>query len=890
MNLSGAIAVKPGYPPPSGPRARDEFVGHIRIVDTLGVGGMGEVYVGWDEALERRVALKAIRQRHRMRPEVKARFLREARVLSQLDHPNICRIYDYVAGEDRDFLVLELIEGKSLGRVIKGDDEASDDRELDDARRLEIAEGIAGALATAHAKGVVHRDLKPANVMITGEGVVKVLDFGIARSIGTPGGATPPDEATGPAPEESTEGATLLERPVRLPDAGGDPAARYDDGGTTLGVPAEPEGSEETPAEEASRFASGEANATEPESWTVHGSVLGSPGYLSPEQAHGEPATTASDMYVFGLLLQELFTGRPPYPPDLSVPQLVLRAQKGERVPLDGVRSDVAGLIDELLDPAAAARPTAIQTLERIRWIRDKPRRRLIRGAIAAVILLLVLSGVKYTLDLKAARDEAQLHRSQAEDLIGFMLGDLRDKLSEVGRLELLEDVGDQALDYFESLPVENRTDDELFRRSKALRQIGEVRIAQGDLPAAMAAFKESERLATALVERNPERDEWLLGLGHSHFWQGNVHWLQGDLPASRDRFEEYREITERLVAEDAANKEWRLEEGYAATNLAAVHQAMGEEEKALEALDNSLAIKEDLLRRDPDDNELRRSLANGLSWQGTMLIGQGELARAAESFRREGEIRRALVAADPANADARVLLAVNLSQAGKLAVVRGDLEAGHRGLSEALDLYSDLVRHDPENSDWLRYLGVAHLQIADLDLATDDAAAAHRSLERAEEILDSLAAREPSNRTVLREVALTHLQRARLELVQGRPRRALDPATAGRELVESLLEASPEKRQLQADAGECHLVLGRIHSDLGNGDAAREHWRQTVELIRPLVGSSGTLTWVSTLAQSLLHLGRDGEARSLVSELERAGYDEPGWRRAAERYGFEIH
>src|SRR5690242_7655076 len=93
-------------------------IAHFRVVDEIGRGGMGEVYVGWDEKLERKVALKVIRSEHRLVAESRARFEREARVLSQLAHPGICGIYDYIAGHEADFLVLELIEGRPLGDVV----------------------------------------------------------------------------------------------------------------------------------------------------------------------------------------------------------------------------------------------------------------------------------------------------------------------------------------------------------------------------------------------------------------------------------------------------------------------------------------------------------------------------------------------------------------------------------------------------------------------------------------------------------------------------------------------------------------------------------------------------------------------------------------------------
>ena len=106
----------------------------------------------------------------------RARFLREARALSKLEHPGICRIYDYIEAEDQDYLVLELIEGEPLSELLKNGP-------LERVKALRIAEQLADALNTAHAEGMLHRDLKPANVMLTYDGEAKILDFGLARSI-----------------------------------------------------------------------------------------------------------------------------------------------------------------------------------------------------------------------------------------------------------------------------------------------------------------------------------------------------------------------------------------------------------------------------------------------------------------------------------------------------------------------------------------------------------------------------------------------------------------------------------------------------------------------------------------------------------------------------------
>ena len=135
-------------------------IGRIRLIDFVGTGGVGEVYLGFDETLERLVAVKAIRSELRLQPETRARFFREARMLSQLEHPNICRIYDLIEGEDNDCLVLELIDGQSLReKLAEG---------IDDAFKMRIIQQIVQALKAVHGHGVIHRDLKPENVMITG--------------------------------------------------------------------------------------------------------------------------------------------------------------------------------------------------------------------------------------------------------------------------------------------------------------------------------------------------------------------------------------------------------------------------------------------------------------------------------------------------------------------------------------------------------------------------------------------------------------------------------------------------------------------------------------------------------------------------------------------------
>jgi serine/threonine protein kinase/Tfp pilus assembly protein PilF len=218
-----------------------QTISHYRITEKLGEGGMGVVYAAEDTYLGRQVAIKTISPDSDSK-HFRSRFLREARAISALSHPNIATIYDYGETEDgRAFIVMEFIKGETLGDILA-------QGELELSESLRIIESVAEALSAAHERGIVHRDIKPSNVMVNDKGQVKVLDFGLAKQINEdPSSATDPDAQT------------LL-------------ATR-----------------------------------------TQSGVVVGTPLYLSPEQATGQAVDARSDLFTLGALLYECITGRPAF-------------------------------------------------------------------------------------------------------------------------------------------------------------------------------------------------------------------------------------------------------------------------------------------------------------------------------------------------------------------------------------------------------------------------------------------------------------------------------------------------------------------------------------------------------------------------------------------------
>jgi eukaryotic-like serine/threonine-protein kinase len=156
------------------------LLGRYELGRLLGAGGMAEVFEGHDRLLARRVAVKILLAQYAHDPAFLARFRREAQSAASLSHPNIVGVYDTGSEADTWFIVMEYVDGRTLKDIIRAEGA------LYWARAAEVAADVAGALAVAHARGIVHRDVKPGNVMLTTEGKVKVMDFGIARATAVP--------------------------------------------------------------------------------------------------------------------------------------------------------------------------------------------------------------------------------------------------------------------------------------------------------------------------------------------------------------------------------------------------------------------------------------------------------------------------------------------------------------------------------------------------------------------------------------------------------------------------------------------------------------------------------------------------------------------------------
>ncbi len=808
------------------------YVGKIRILSLLGKGGMGEVYVGFDETLQRRVAVKAIRARNRLAPESRARFLREARILSQLEHPHICRIYDYVEGDDSDFLVLELIDGVTLSEKI--------DSGLEPARRMVVAIQIAEVLAAAHAKGVVHRDLKPQNVMITADGETKVLDFGLARSeagAGEPAAAGGDDGDEEPGAAVSVSPAMTADETALLPEEGHPDVL-------LSGV------------------------------HTRRGQVVGTPVYMSPEQALGATVTTASDMYSYGLVLQTLFTGEAPYPDGLAGIEILARARRAETRPVTGIDRDLAAFIGQLKSVAPAARPTAATALERLRWIRNKPARRLRRLIAAAVLAVFALGGAKYTFDLKLARDEAKARTVQAEGLLGFMLEDLRTSLEPLGRLDMLDAVGDRAMEYFAAAPSGALTDEELSRQAQALTQIGEVRMSQLRYDEALTAFVQAYERAADLSKRRPEDGDRLFDRGQAEFWVGNTHLRRADHERTREWFGRYLDTCESLLELDPERDDWIREVAYGHHNLAVLSMEQGDLEAARAAFEDEVAVLTRLLERQPQDDLLRYDLADAFSWLGSTHRRRADFESASRAFEESSKLFSALVAEDPSNQRWQYWRALGQVYEADIAAITGARDRASELLGEGLGTLDRLVEADPSNRRWRKYRARAELVRARVLAAGGGLAEALREATAAAGELDELLAVEPTDRQALQLRILSWRLEGSLRLLLGESAAAYQALFQARSAAEDALRSADARDpSFMAELAATLVLLGQVESELGNPAEAGRLWQESIELLGREIEDTNDPDFLDPWIRAQLLLGRRDLALPILERLSAAGY-----------------
>ncbi len=782
----------------------------------MGSGGMAEVFQAQDLQLDRTVALKLLLPGDTANL---SRCLQEARAQAKVRHPHVLDVYDTGELEHRPFIALRWVDGATLREV-------SPDLSLE--QHVEIFRQVAEGLDAAHAQGLVHRDVKPSNVLVERrDGALQawVSDFGIAA----------------------------------------------------VGQSAQAEGA---------------------------GHLVGTVAYMAPERLDPRARPDRrSDVWSVGVLMFELLTGTFPFEGAGLYEQLRAIRRQPVPTPRDRVPSlpkDLEAIVLKCLAKDPSQRyPTCgelASDLQRFlsgdmveahtsnlayRMARFSVKHRgWVRLAAVALVALLVSSAAAMVLGWRAVQSEreALARRDQAEDLVSFMLLDLRDKLDRLGRLELIDEVGTQAMQYFAAVPASDLSDDELARYGTALHQLGEVRMRQGDLLSAVEAFDQSLQMAQASYDRRPEDADRLFDLGQSQFWLGYGQRELGQAGDAEAAFQAYLDISRQLVDRDASNAGWQMELAYALGNLGTLRQDQGDLDASRQLFQDSFDIKQQLAEASPDDQSLQSELAWAHNALAVVLIAQGDSTNAWRHLQDELTLRQALVDAAPHDATFQDELAVTHNYMGMWRLNYSRHSSAVEHLRHAVDIHEGLVANDPTNAS--RQLRLAINRNA-LGQALWDLGPREESLSYIEATLGWLESDDaPRSGARQRELATTYRVLARIRRGDGDLPAALQAIERSIALLRERLDDAPDDRVALQRMAYSMTLHGDFLTAAGHEDAARDVWRQAEKLIHAAAQNPRDHAFRATWAGILKRLDEDTQTlRDLTTELHGANYCSPIFR-----------
>jgi serine/threonine-protein kinase len=839
-------------------------------------GGLGEVFVAHDSELNRTVALKRILGRHADDPASRARFLLEAEVTGGLEHPGIVPVYGLgTAPDGRPYYAMRFIHGDSLKEAIGRFHSATAPRRDPGSRSLELRQllrrflDVCNAIDYAHSRGVLHRDIKPGNVIIGRHGEALVVDWGLAKATGRSG----------------------------------------------------PEGpSEDRPLEPRSSGGSAE---------TLPGSALGTPAFMSPEQAAGDLANlgTASDVYSLGATLYCLLTGRPPFE-GRDIGRLLEAVRRGEFPPPRAVDPSIDPPLEAICLKAMALSPAGRYAAARAladdieRWMADEPvaayRERWLRRALrwarrhrtgvaagvaalavalAGTVAVLVvqaqanrdLRAANSALDAANARERARFdlamdairlfHGEVSEDLL------LKEKLFDALRTKLLRG----AAGFYGKLEAMLRRQADRASRAalaKAHEELGELTAKIGSKPEALAVYRKALEARRALASEPGADPKAMLEVARNQLAIGKLLEVIGSLAETRAAYEDALRLAREFKGRVPGSEDALAVEGNSLGALGWLLLRSGKPAEALSAYSEALANWRRLARARPGDARIENNLATAQDNIAEVLAQTGKTAEALAGYREALAIRQRIVAAHPDDPQYQCDLANTHSGLGLLLARIGRSDEERGAYERALAIQQRLAEAHPAvtrfRSDvaWsLNNIGAVHNETG----KPTEALAAHR---RALEIRRGLVAANSRDTNFLAQLAASHHNIANVLSDSGRLREALAAYAEEQGILGRLIAANPELTQFRAALASSLHSTGNRHSELGDTSAGLTAHERAVAIRRGLATASPDVTEfradlassLNDLASLLPRTGRIaqalvnyGEARAIWDALSKA-------------------
>lgn len=501
---------------------------------------------------------------------------------------------------------------------------------------------------------------------------------------------------------------------------------------------------------------------------------------------------------------------------------------------------------------------------------RDHQRRNARMRAIAGVAAASAFITGALSFMAIDARNDAQEHRAEAEDLIEFMLTDLRAELEPVGRLDALDVVGRRALDYYARRSPKQMDPDSLGRRARAQLLVGELRNLRGDLDAALDAYEEAAATTGEQLRRDPANELRIFDHAQSVFWVGYVALQRGNLPLAERYFREYHALAGQLVRLDSDNADWRLELAYANNNLGTLFANARRWDEAIDYLEEARALKSRLVSDSPEDIAAAMSLAQSWSWLGRTRWDLGEYDAARRAFESESDIYNVVLNRRPDDAGAKRARLLAVASLASIKLETGDIESAHAGFEEAHSAASRLLAVEPGDTFTLRIASHVARQYGEALVAAGETEAARETIREARDYARQLVQRDSevqSWRTLEYGAAL-----AQIGMMNASERKATRLRSLADDL-EILTGDAESSVDLKISLAEINFVYGNTLDAIGSPDAARAAWSKAESILLGLGGALRPREKILKL-KLLIALRRAVEADDLRSELELMGLE----------------
>jgi serine/threonine-protein kinase len=838
----------------------------FRVLRPHAEGGLGEIFVARDEELNREVALKQIREKYAEDPDSRSRFTVEAEITGRLEHPNIVPVYGLGCHQNgHPFYAMRLIHGDSLkeaaGRLQEsvrahGRGLTVGSAAVEFRKLLGCFISVCNAIEYAHSRGIVHRDIKPSNIMLGRYGETLVVDWGLAKPI---------DE-----PESPSVHAEAKLRPSS--------------------------GSYSTP--------------------TQMGSAIGTPAYMSPEQAFGhvDQVGPASDVYCLGSTLYSLLTGEPPFV-DKDIGSTLRRVQSSSFTRPREVRRDIPAPLEAICLKAMAHRgedrySAAGELAEDIeKWLADEPvnafkeplsarTRRWIRrhqsaftGAAATVLvsvaslavgILALSSKNRELLDSNRRENQANVQLSRAKEVaeqrFELALDSIDDYYTGVSEDLLLEQPGLQELrhsllarplEFYQQL--QNELDGDLDPKAQAAlaRAYSKVAEITADVGSKKEALHAHQRAVEILEKLSATEPAHLPQLARSYNLLGVLQRVTGEFDRAMESYQKAIEIRERLVGADPESDYIQDEVAESYNNLGSLQRDIGDESEAAASFRHAIDIREQLAAKRPNAASLQNGLARCYNNLGVVLRKLGKSADAVAAYQQAVDRRTQLVNQQPDNRSYKDDLAGTYNN---LSVVQRSIgERGHalESSQKSIEIRERLVSDFPNVNEYHQGLAASYNNIGNLYRGAGDTAAALEAYQKVMAICERLEADNPNLAEVQDNLARTYHNIGILQNRLDQDDAAIASFKKAIELREVISEKNPKDHEIKNDIAQSCLNLGVMFRATGANDEALAQYQRAIAIRSKLVEEAPSVAeFQEDLASCYNNLGN---LHSSMEQMEEA-------------------